>query len=150
MVEKALQVTSPARVSAKTVTKHSAGSGGCEGITGAGQVCQASAMTGKRFCFFHDPSPEGKQAHRTAAKRGGDARQGLTLEKPVPIPLDTPEAILDLLALAAGVAAQQMPSIAQSRALSAISSQALRVLERVDLNARIQALEAGNGHGNGS
>jgi hypothetical protein len=60
-----------------------AGSGQCSEPTRSGKRCRARAITGSRFCFFHDP---GSTQERAAAnKRGGEKKHYAVL------PADTPD-----------------------------------------------------------
>lgn len=54
----------------------------CTGTKGDGAACQAAALPGSQFCFFH--SPKHADARREAQSRGGLANKMATLPADAP------------------------------------------------------------------
>ena len=105
-----------------------------------GKRCQANAIAGSEFCFFHDPNRAGDR--RVAQQTGGLRNKSASL------PPDTPDIemrnVSDVGALL-GVTINQVrrgqidPRIAN--AVGYLSSTLLKALEIGSLEARISALE---------
>jgi hypothetical protein len=105
-----------------------------------GKKCQAHAIAGSEFCFFHDPNRAGDR--RVAQQTGGLRNKSASL------PPDTPDiemrSVSDVVALL-GVTLNQVrrgqidPRIAN--AVGYLSSTLLKALEIGRLEARVSALE---------
>jgi hypothetical protein len=106
-----------------------------------GKKCQANAIAGSQFCFFHDPDRAGD---RRAAQQTGGLRN-----KSASLPSETPDIemknVSDVVALL-GVTLNQVrrgqidPRV--SNAIGYLSGTLLRALEIGSLEARVSALEA--------
>lgn len=64
------------------------GSKSCRATTTKGQPCKSLAISGSRYCFFHDPK---KKAKRKAAQSKGGKN---ALARHRPEPLDLPDVLL--------------------------------------------------------
>ncbi len=105
------------------------------------QKCQANAIAGSEFCFFHDPTTA--QDRRAAQQKGGLRNKSLSL------PADTPDfelrKVRDVVALL-GMTISQVrrgqidPRI--SNAIGYLSATLLKALEMGSLETRVSALEA--------
>lgn len=115
----------------------------CKATTRKGSPCQAWAVEGSRFCFWHDPARA--QERRAARAKGGKARHGRQIgptggAEPVKIgsAADTlpilERAVNDLLALE--------NSVNRARAIGYLCGQVVKVFEVTDLQARMEALES--------
>ena len=57
-------------------------SGGCTGLKRDGNRCHAQALTGSRYCFFHDPAAA--EERTAASKRGGEKNRAAVLPPETP------------------------------------------------------------------
>ena len=115
----------------------------CQETKAGGSQCEASALTGSRFCYFHDPS---KAHERQLAQRaGGIARS----RQCAVLPRETPDRQVRKISDVVEVLGETLnqvrrgqidPKVANSVAY--ISGILLKALERGPLEERIAALEA--------
>jgi hypothetical protein len=114
----------------------------CQKTKVDGSQCEASALTGSRFCYFHDPS----KAHerQVAQQAGGIARS----RRAAVLPLETPDwqvrkmsDVVELLGETLNQVrrGQLDPKVANSVAY--IAGILLKALERGPLEERIASLE---------
>jgi molybdopterin/thiamine biosynthesis adenylyltransferase len=114
----------------------------CQKIKAGGSQCEASALTGSRFCYFHDPS---KAHERQVAQRAG----GLARSRQCAVlPRETPDRqvrkICDVVEVLGETLNQVRrgqidPKVANSVAY--IAGILLKALERGPLEERIASLE---------
>ena len=126
----------------------STSNGRCKALTRAGARCQAYAIKGSVFCYWHDPA---QAKARTAARaKGGHARHGRKIGSTgrrggvrITCAADTlpvvADAINDLLGLEV--------SISRSRAIGYLAGVVCNVYETTDLTERIEGLERAQAEG---
>jgi hypothetical protein len=122
----------------------------CVEITPAGRQCRARPLRDGDRCFVHDP--EHREAAAEARHVGGLRRRR---EGAVQIAFDfegleTGDGLRRLLEVAALDVLALENSIARVRAITYIVATGIRLLEAVDLEARIVALEGARGGGGGN
>jgi len=71
----------------------------CEFENTNGKSCGAPALTGSKFCFFHDPSQAAKrkQAQSAGGLASSEGRSGSEWQEVEPLGLDTIEGIVQLV-----------------------------------------------------
>jgi hypothetical protein len=112
----------------------------CRATTRAGTPCRAPEMTGRGWCFHHDP--DGARKRTEARRRGGLRAHGLDPTGPaVEVRLQVVADVMTLLETAAGDALRMQPSAVRARTLCNVATVALRVLDVGALADRIEALE---------
>lgn len=112
----------------------------CSAFTLSGERCRAKPQRNSSFCFTHDP---GKLLERRSAnRRGGLAAHRIDGRPSKPHPVDTTEAVLGLLATAAGDILSRKPGLARARALCYLATTAFKGLEVGAHEERIAAIEA--------
>jgi hypothetical protein len=112
----------------------------CEALTTAGTPCAMAPLSDSAFCWSHDPA---RASERAAARRRGGAnssRAGPATD-PGPVDLGSAEAIRALLAEETRATLRQVPSLRRSRAVVALLTLAVKLLEVGEMEARLGALE---------
>lgn len=112
----------------------------CEAQTATGEPCAMAPLSDSAFCFAHDPT---RAADRAAArKRGGrnSSRAGPAVD-PGPVDLSTAAAIRGVLEEETRAVLQQVPSLRRSRAVVALLTLALRLVEVGEFETRLEVLE---------
>ena len=113
----------------------------CQHQKANGHRCQANAMSGSPFCFFHDPR---MATERTEARRAGGQKN-----KAAVLPTETPDHALtgvqDVVALLGETINQVRrgqidPKV--SNAVGYLAGILLKALEQGDLEQRLAALES--------
>jgi hypothetical protein len=113
----------------------------CQHRKANGEPCQANAMSGSPFCFFHDPE---MVAERTEARRAGGQKN-----KAAVLPTETPDrpltGVQDVVALLGETINQVRrgqidPKV--SNAVGYLAGILLKALEQGDLEQRLAALES--------
>jgi hypothetical protein len=114
----------------------------CEQIKPNGQRCQAAALAGSPWCYFHDPS---KDRQRTAARRAGGRRRS---QRAVVLPPDTPDLALTTLADVATLLANTINLVRRGQldvrvgnCLGYLAATLGRVLEGSDLERQLAELQ---------
>jgi hypothetical protein len=104
--------------------------------------CEAWAVEGSEFCFFHDPQRAGERA--LAQSTGGRNSHRQLAGLPDAQPPQTPQCIADTMAqVIAGVLRGEVdPRIANSAAYCAATL--IKAIEISDLERRVEALERAN------
>ena len=105
-----------------------------------GKPCQAFAVEGSRFCFWHEP---GLARERAAARsRGGRARHNRTLDGDGgTVVLQDVGDVCRLLERVAGDLFALETSVARARAVVYVCSVAIKAFEVGELEERLDALE---------
>ena len=114
----------------------------CKGTTRNGEPCQAWAIEGRHYCFWHAPSAAAER--RQAQARGGRARHGRHLETGGDLEELQLQSVGDTLAIL-GMAIQDTArlenSVARNRALGYLCGVAIKAFEVSELEERMAALE---------
>ena len=113
----------------------------CEAPTTEGPRCQAAALDGSRFCFFHDPA---KAEERRAAQAMG-GRQGKVKTLPDTAPDVNVENGQDVVRLISETINQVRRGEIDPRVANAVGYLAnvlLKAAEQGDVEERLAALEA--------
>jgi hypothetical protein len=116
--------------------------GKCIGRTMAGRRCEAFAMTGSKFCFFHHPDT---RAEREAARRAGGRKRA----RPVAVlPAETPDwallTIADLTRLVGDIINRTVRGELDSSiayAVGYLANTQAKLLERRSRGGNLAALE---------
>jgi len=113
----------------------------CRFVKDNGEPCQAAAMPDCDLCFFHDPEHAKEAAD--ARRLGGLHRKREKITSTVYDfdGLRTSDGILRLLEIAATDTLALDNSVARTRALTYIASVAARVVQGLELEERLQAIE---------
>ena len=113
----------------------------CQAVNARGEPCGAYAVTGSRYCFYHDPD---LAAERKAARaKGGRVRHGrkLTTGSDGPTEIASMGEVVDLLEQTINDCLKLENSIARARAIGYLAGTLARVMEMSELEQRIVALE---------
>ena len=104
--------------------------------------CEAWALEGSEWCFFHDPAQAEQRA--LAQSKGGSHSHRQLAGLPDAQPPQTPQGIADTMAqVVAGVLRGEVdPRIANSAAY--VASTLIKAIEISDLARRVDALERAN------
>lgn len=98
-------------------------------------------LRGARHCYAHDPERESDR--RTSRRRGGlHRRRAAPQALGIPVRLDTVAAIQAYLELTAVDLGRSEAGVARARAQIALAATAIRVVELLELEQRLTALEA--------
>jgi len=107
-----------------------------------GTGCEAYALTGKAFCFSHDP--ESREAKAIAVRRGGIAfhTKSSSDEPLVMVKLIEPKDVVGLLA--ATISELRAGKISSSRAnsIGLLVSNLLKAFEASEMNRKLQELQS--------
>lgn len=113
----------------------------CRWVKADGTPCQANALLGSDYCFFHDPDKAGE---REAAQRAG-GRVG----KVAALPPDTPDASLSSMADVVTFLGRTINQVRRgeldpkvANAVGYLAATLLRALEQGDIEKRLAELEA--------
>jgi len=116
--------------------------GKCEWIKASGKGCQANAMAGSRFCWFHDPKKTGDRAR---ARRQGGLQRGKQVAVVSP---DVPQVRLKrfrdvtrLLALTINQVRRGQTTSRVANTIGYLASVFFTCQEKVELDERLTALE---------
>ena len=117
----------------------------CHGRNAAGEPCRAPALRDQDACFWHSPDHEAEAAE---ARRLGGLRRRREGALAGAYELDSLASTLELrrlLEIAAFDALGLENSVARVRAITAIVQVGARLLEAVEIEERVAALEAAMG-----
>ena len=121
----------------------------CNHLMDDGRLCRAGPQRERPYCFLHDPE---RAADAAEARRLGGMRRRKegTLAVAYDLDgLDTVAGIRRVLDIAVADALGMENGIARLRVLIAAAGAATRLLETAELEARLAALEAAVGRGQG-
>jgi hypothetical protein len=112
----------------------------CRHVRPDGRPCQANAINGSSFCFFHDPAKaEARQGARSA---GGRKHRAATLAATVPdLPLKTVGDVSELLALTINHVRRGELDPRVGNCVGYLAGVLLKALEQGDIETRLSALE---------
>jgi hypothetical protein len=116
----------------------------CAHVAKSGKRCNAFAIDGSAYCFAHDPASTAKR-NAARLKGGFNRRTAARVSGDEAIKIAT---MADVLALVNAVLAdtwQQDNCAARSRVLLACASVAIEALQVGEFEARLAALERGQG-----
>ena len=112
----------------------------CEGTKRDGQRCQAMAMEGSRYCYFHNPAV--KKTRKAAQQRGGQANGPKVLPaEAANLPLDSGKEVAVFLAETINQVrkGQLSPKIASTAGY--LAGLLMKALETSDLEERLARVE---------
>jgi hypothetical protein len=112
-------------------------SSGCEARTRAGDSCRATPLTGRPYCFTHDP--EAAEVRRAARRRGGERSRRRPVEL---VELRTPEDVRAVLERLLAETLALRNSTPRNRCAGYLLSLLLKAVEVGELEERIAELEA--------
>jgi len=112
----------------------------CQYIKANGKRCEANAMIGSEYCFFHDPA---KAKERTAARKAGGHKN-----KAVVLPATTPDVRLDNISDVVKLLGETINQVRGgeldpkvSNAIGYLTGILLKALEQGEIEERLSALE---------
>ncbi len=114
----------------------------CKGTTCNGDPCQAWAIEGSDYCFWHAPSAAAER--QLAQARGGRARHGRHLETGGDLEELQLRSVGDTLAIVATAirdTARLENSVARNRCLGYLCGVAIKAFEVSELEARMVEIE---------
>jgi hypothetical protein len=111
----------------------------CEFIKRDGEPCQANAMPGSKFCFWHNPENAAKSA--AARKKGGQNRRTAKADSHGPYRIETVDDIKLSLNDALNDVYLLENSHARARSIGYLCQILIRAFEVSELEKRLEALE---------
>lgn len=114
----------------------------CQALTKKGEACQAPALAGDAFCFWHSPAQA--KARAEARSKGGRARHERKVSG-VDAPPPRVKGIADLLPLVNRALTDLYcleNSIARARCVAQLAGVLVKVLELSEVAERLAAVEA--------
>ena len=112
----------------------------CNFIKPDGQKCEANAINGSEFCYFHNPDIKDEDK-KEAQTRGGQAR-ALTLKEPLPeLNLTTPDHAVLLIADTISRVRAGTLDIRIANCLGFLSDKLLKAFEVAKLNDKAEFIE---------
>lgn len=118
----------------------------CVFVAATGRQCGCYALTGSEYCFNHDP--ESAAARAEARKKGGAARQGRVIglagesRHSEPVTIKTVADVLAVIQQGVNDLLLLENSFARAKALTGLTTVALKAIEVGSLEERIAALES--------
>ena len=113
----------------------------CQATKADGSSCQAAALAGSGFCFFHDPA---KAAERQAAQSSGGSQNRVRTLAP-----DTPDVSVDDCGTAVRLLSDTINQVRKGQidprvanAVGYLSNILIKALEQTEMEKRIEGLEA--------
>ena len=112
----------------------------CEFIKPDGQKCEAYAVKGSKFCYFHNPDISDEEK-REAQSNGGKTK-ALTLKEPLPeLALIKPDDAVLLIADTISRVRAGALDIRTANCLGFLSDKLLKAFEVSRLNDRVEIIE---------
>lgn len=113
----------------------------CQATTVAGTRCQAAAIPGSDFCFFHDPGRANER--RDAQAQGGRHGRMTTLDDAdADIAVATSRDIVTLMSATINQVRKGQLDPRIANAVGYLATVALKAIDQGDTEARLAALEA--------
>jgi hypothetical protein len=114
---------------------------GCEASTRHGMVCQAAAVFGSSFCYFHDPARANERKEAQAS--GGRRHQLATLTAASPdVRIEDSGDVVALISVTINQVRKGSIDPRVANAVGYLANLLLKALENSDLEKRIESLEA--------
>lgn len=112
----------------------------CDFIKPDGQKCEAHAINGSSFCYFHNPAISDEEK-REAQSNGGKTK-ALTLKEPLPeLALAKPDDAILLIADTISRVRAGTLDIRTANCLGFLSDKLLKAFEVSKLNDRVEIIE---------
>jgi hypothetical protein len=113
--------------------------GQCEHIKANGKRCQARALVGSRWCFFHDPSKA--QARKDARQKGGERSRKPTITLPIGAAGPSPKTVAEVVELLAETISQVRTGAIDPKVANAtgyLANVQLRALQDSELARKVE------------
>jgi len=112
----------------------------CEFIKPDGQNCEAYAVKGTGFCYFHNPDISDEE--KKEAQTNGGANRALTLKEPLPaMPITNQDDAVLLVADTINRVRAGKLDIRTANCLGFLADKLLKALEASQTNDRLEKLE---------
>ena len=111
----------------------------CAHVHPSGRACGGFAVAGSEFCFAHDAASSGKR--EAARRRGGQAGRVATLPESN-LTVRSLGDVVTLIELTINDCRAGRLDVRIANAIGVLANTAIRAIERGDLVARLEALEA--------
>ncbi|HOW59340.1 MAG TPA: hypothetical protein PLO78_06430 [Candidatus Omnitrophota bacterium] len=105
-----------------------------------GRRCEAHALTDKDYCFSHDP--DSKQAKAIACRTGGLMKTVRIPEQLDPVRIQSPKDVIKLLSVCIAEVRAGRIDCRTANTIAYLSSHLLQAFDRVELEEKIQELNA--------
>ena len=112
----------------------------CEFIKPDGQKCEAYAVKGSSFCYFHNPDISDEEKRK--AQTSGGANRVLTLKKPLPpIQINNQDDVVLLVADTINRVRAGKLDIRTANCLGFLADKLLKALEASQTNEKLEKIE---------
>ena len=113
----------------------------CQAVKPDGSRCQAAALPGLDFCFFHDPSKAG--ARRDAQSLGGQQNRMKTLDATAPdVEVEDCQDVVKLISETINQVRKGQIDPRVANAVGYLANVLIRAVEQGDMEKRLADLEA--------
>lgn len=112
----------------------------CEFIKPDGTQCEANAMKGSKFCYFHNPDISDEE--KKTAQANGGANRALTLKEPLPdLPIANQDDAVLLVADTINRVRAGKLDIRTANCLGFLADKLLKALEASQTNDKLERIE---------
>ena len=112
----------------------------CEFIKDNGEKCEAYAVKGTSFCYFHNPDISDEE--KKEAQTNGGANRALTLKEPLPVlPIAQPDDAVLLVADTINRVRAGKLDIRTANCLGFLADKLLKALEASQTNDKLERIE---------
>ena len=114
----------------------------CQATTKSGAQCNAYAVAGSAYCFYHHPDLAAQR--HLACSKGGRARHGRsigTVGQAQPVSLDNMADVVALLQWAIDQTRQLENSLQRNNTIGTLSTQLMKAFDMASLEARLAEVE---------
>ncbi len=112
----------------------------CKAKTTNGNPCQANAMTKNDYCYLHSPNVSEEEKQKISRK--GGKKRALVNERPSqPVPLESPNHVVLLLADTINQVREGKMDIRTANCLGFLSGHIVRALELTEVHQRLKRIE---------